>query len=134
LARRHRIGDPPCVRRRSCSCTRPRRTAARFRDIRARGARRVDLFSLGGTLSSFREGGLELTTRLLGKTSERDVAIDPENPFSERRAFVVTRVGSVGDKPVLLERLYFDPTCSSASIRCRFRALRSHASSKNATI
>src|SRR3954464_1230952 len=50
--------------------------------------RRVDLFSLGGTLSSFRERGLELTTKLLGKTSQRAVPFDPENPFSERRAFV----------------------------------------------
>jgi GntR family transcriptional regulator len=71
--------------------------------------RRVDLFSLGGTLSSFREQGLELSTKLLGRTSQRTVAADAENPFSERRAFVVTRVGSLSDKPVLLERLYFDP-------------------------
>ena len=70
---------------------------------------RVDLFSLGGTLSSFREGGLDLNTKLLGRVAERSVAVDAENPFSGRRAFLVTRLSSVAKKPVLLERLYFDP-------------------------
>jgi len=70
--------------------------------------RRVDLFSLGGTLSSFREGGLELTTKLLGKVSEQQVGADAENPFSERTALVLTRLSSVSNRPVLLERLYFD--------------------------
>jgi GntR family transcriptional regulator len=70
---------------------------------------RVDLFSLGGTLSSFRQGGLDLNTKLLGKVAERSVAVDAENPFSGRRAFLVTRLSSVAKKPVLLERLYFDP-------------------------
>ena len=67
------------------------------------------MFSLGGTLSSFREGGLTLSTKLLGKVAERRVPLDVENPFSERRALLLTRVGSVSEKPVLLERLYFDP-------------------------
>jgi len=71
--------------------------------------RKVDLFSLGGTLSSFREGGIDSTTRLLGKLIERRVPPDPDNPFSERRALTLTRLSCVADKPVLLERLYFDP-------------------------
>lgn len=70
--------------------------------------RRVDLFSLGGTLSSFREGGLPLQTKLLGKVSEARVD-DDESPFDGRSALLVTRLGSVAQKPVLLERLYFDP-------------------------
>lgn len=71
--------------------------------------RRVDLFSLGGTLSSFREGGLELTTKLLGKVSEQTVGADADNPFAERSALVLTRLSQVSNRPVLLERLYFDP-------------------------
>jgi GntR family transcriptional regulator len=71
--------------------------------------KRVDLFSLGGTLSSFRDGGLELTTQLLGKVKERRVATDVDNPFLGRPALVLTRLGSLAEKPVLLERLYFDP-------------------------
>jgi GntR family transcriptional regulator len=74
-----------------------------------RAPRRVDLFSLGGTLSSFRQGGFDLASELLGKQSLKRVAPDPENPFSERRAFVLTRVSRLDEKPVLLERLYFDP-------------------------
>src|ERR1041384_5542017 len=33
--------------------------------------RRVDLFSLGGTLQSFRAGGVDLETTLLGRLTER---------------------------------------------------------------
>lgn len=110
LARRHRIGRPT-VRQAT------EQLVQRGLIERRRGSgtfvkdapRRVDLFSLGGTLSSFREGGLELETKLLGKLSERRVAADPDNPFQNRRAFVLTRLGSLAQKPVLVERLYFDP-------------------------
>lgn len=110
LARSHRIGRPTVrqaiellVRR---GLVERRRGSGTY--VRA-PARRVDLFSLGGTLSSFRQGGVELTSRLLGKPAQRPVPADPENPFSERRAFVLTRVSRVGAKPVLFERLFFDP-------------------------
>ncbi len=71
--------------------------------------RRVDLFSLGGTLLSFRQGGVNLTAKLLGKVVQRRVPRDEENPFSEQNAFVLSRLSSVSDNPVLLERLYFAP-------------------------
>lgn len=71
--------------------------------------RRVDLFSLAGTLVSFREGGLSLTSKLLGKVTRRLVERDAENPFSEREAFLLTRLSSVDERPVLLERLYLAP-------------------------
>jgi GntR family transcriptional regulator len=110
LAKRHRIGRPTVrqateqlvqrglIERRRGSGTYVSRTP-----------RRVDLFSLGGTLSSFREGGLALTTRLLGTPSAGRVRADTDNPFSERQALQLTRLSSVADKPVLVERLYFDP-------------------------
>jgi GntR family transcriptional regulator len=108
LSRRHRIGRPTVrqatellVRR---GLIERRRGAGTF--VRE-APRRVDLFSLGGTLSSFREGGIELTTRLLGKVALRQVALDLENPFSEQQAYVLTRLGSVGERTVLLERMYF---------------------------
>ena len=72
-------------------------------------ARRVDLFSLGGTLLSFREGGVEPSSKLLGKVVRRRVVKDEDNPFSEQPAYLLTRLSSVDDKPVLLERLYFSP-------------------------
>jgi GntR family transcriptional regulator len=110
LSRRHRIGRPTVrqatellVRR---GLIERRRGAGTF--VR-QAPPRVDLFSLGGTLSSFRQGGVELCTRILGKPLERRVARDLENPFSEQHAYVVTRVSSVGERPVLLEHLYFSP-------------------------
>ena len=110
LARQHRIGRPTVRQATELLVQRGlierRRGSGTF--VRAT-PKRVDLFSLGGTLSSFREGGLDLSTKLLGKLTERRIAADPENPFSERRAFVLTRLGSVAERPVLLERLYFDP-------------------------
>ena len=110
LSRRHRIGRPT-VRQATELLVRGglierRRGAGTF--VRDQ-PRRVDLFSLGGTLSSFREGGVSLSTKLLGKVSERRVAHDADNPFSERQAYVLTRLSSAFDKPVLLERLYLSP-------------------------
>jgi GntR family transcriptional regulator len=110
LARRHRIGRPTVRQATELLVQRGLIERRRGSGTFVRSApRRVDLFSLGGTLSSFREGGLDLTTKLLGKVTERRVTTDIENPFSERRALLVTRLGSVAKKPVLLERLYFDP-------------------------
>jgi GntR family transcriptional regulator len=71
--------------------------------------RRVDLFSLAGTLVSFQRSGLELETTLLGRVTRKLVASDAENPFSEREAFTLTRLGSIERRPVLLERLYLEP-------------------------
>jgi GntR family transcriptional regulator len=110
LARRHRIGRPTVRQATELLVQRGLIERRRGSGTFVRSApRRVDLFSLGGTLSSFREGGLDLTTKLLGKVTERRVTTDVENPFSERRALLLTRLGSVARKPVLLERLYFDP-------------------------
>lgn len=69
----------------------------------------VDLFSLGGTLASFRRSGIRLQTRLLKRLQLRDVPSDPDNPFSQRQAYTLERLGSVKRKPVLLERIYFAP-------------------------
>lgn len=110
LSRRHRIGRPTVRQATELLVQRGLVERKRGSGTFVRAApRRVDLFSLGGTLSSFREGGFDLTTQLLGKLTARRVATDPENPFSERRAFVLTRLSRLGDSPVLLENLYFDP-------------------------
>ena len=110
LARQHRIGRPTVRQATELLVQRGLIERRRGSGTFVRSApRRVDLFSLGGTLSSFREGGLVLSTKLLGKVTERRVPTDVENPFSEQRALTLTRVGSVNDKPVLLERLYFEP-------------------------
>jgi GntR family transcriptional regulator len=71
--------------------------------------RKVDLFSLAGTLSSFERGGVELVTSLRERVSRRVVDADPENPFSGREAYTFARAGRVAGEPVLLEQLYLDP-------------------------
>ena len=111
LSRRHRIGRPTVRQATELLVQRGLVERKRGSGTFVRSApRRVDLFSLGGTLSSFREGGFDLTTKLLGKLSLRRIPADPENPFSEGEAFVLHRVSRLEEKPVLLERLYFDPS------------------------
>jgi GntR family transcriptional regulator len=74
-----------------------------------RGEQRVDLFSLAGTLSSFRKGGIELETRLLRRVRKLRVNADHDNPFSERDAYHFTRLSSVQGHVVLCEDLFLDP-------------------------
>jgi len=69
----------------------------------------VDLFSLGGTLASFRRSGISLETRWVKKLALRNVAPDPENPLAGRKVYTVERLGAIAGKPVIVERLYFDP-------------------------
>ena len=69
----------------------------------------VDLFSLGGTLASFRRSGIGLETCWLKKLALRSVAPDPENPLAGRKVYTVERLGAIARKPVIVERLYFDP-------------------------
>jgi GntR family transcriptional regulator len=71
--------------------------------------RRVDLFSLAGTLSSFRRGGVELQTKLVARVTRRRIARDAENPFSEREAYHFSRLSRVEGRPVLFEELLLDP-------------------------
>lgn len=72
---------------------------------------RVDLFTLSGTVSSFRSGGLDLRTELLtaAKLSEIPSA-DLQNPFAGRTAVTFRRLGTLDQAPVLLEDLWLDPT------------------------
>lgn len=110
LSRQHQIGRPTVRQGMELLVKRGlierRRGAGTF--VREQ-PRRVDLFSLGGTLSSFRAGGVALESQLLGKVSQRRVAPDSDNPFSGESAYVLMRLGRVSEKPVLLERLYFSP-------------------------
>ncbi|MDF3070388.1 MAG: GntR family transcriptional regulator [Polyangiaceae bacterium] len=109
LARQHGIGRPTVRQATELLVQRGLVERKRGSGTYVRSApKRVDLFSLGGTLESFREGGLSLQTRLLGRVSEVSIDAEGDNPFAGRSALLVTRVGSVADKPVLLERLYFD--------------------------
>ncbi len=69
----------------------------------------VDLFSSGGTLSSFARSGLALESALLGEVRPRRVPEDADNPFRGRTAYFVARRSTLGGEPVLLEEMYLDP-------------------------
>jgi GntR family transcriptional regulator len=70
--------------------------------------RSVDLFSSGGTLASFAKSGLALSVRLLGRVRRREITSDPA-ALVGRHVFFLARRSSLGEAPVLLEELYFDP-------------------------
>jgi GntR family transcriptional regulator len=86
--------------------------------IRKRGAgtfvieqpKEVDLFSLGGTISSFREKGITLQTSIVQGVQLVDIARDTENPFSPGKAYFFSRLSRVSEKPVLIENIYLHPT------------------------
>ncbi len=71
--------------------------------------REVDLFSLAGTLSAFQRKGLAATSQILEKTRLVQVKPDPENPFSEKEAYFLSRLSLVQEMPVLLEDIYLHP-------------------------
>jgi len=67
---------------------------------------RIELFSLGGTLASFREGGVVLTPAI----PEKPVCcrIDDEtHPLFDQEVVRIVRISSVKREPVLLEEMDF---------------------------
>ena len=79
----------------------------------------VDLFSLGGTLASFRRSGVTLKTRWLKKLALTTVPADADNPFAGSGAYTVTRLGSVAASAVLFEQLYFQAAVFPAMDKTR---------------
>lgn len=86
--------------------------------VRRRGAgtfvceprQEVDLFSLDGTSASFQKKGLAVHTRLLQPAQLLDVdQAGPDNPFSGRQAYFLSRLTLVDQSPILLEDLYLRP-------------------------
>lgn len=69
----------------------------------------VDLFSLGGTLASFRKRGLNLRTRWLERVHHHEAAADADHPFAGMPVFRAARLGSLAREPVLIETFFFDP-------------------------
>lgn len=69
----------------------------------------IDLFSLAGTLSSFHQKGISVTTHMLKKTCLVSVGDDPENPFFEQQAYFFSRLSKVEERPVLIEDIYLHP-------------------------
>jgi GntR family transcriptional regulator len=70
----------------------------------------IDLFSLAGTMASFRKEGISVTTRILQKTRLEIIDQNPENPFSGQEAYFASRLSSVENTPVLIEDIYLNTT------------------------
>ncbi len=113
LAKRHGIGRPTV--RQATDILVQRRLVERRRGagtfVRPVGER-VDLFSLCGTLHSFRSSGLSLETQLLEPVALRQVPADAseDNPFIGRQAYTLVRLGVVESTPVLVEHVYLEHT------------------------
>lgn len=69
----------------------------------------VDLLSLGGTLSSFRQKGLQVETEIRIPIRKESVKADEENPFAGRYAYFFSRLNRVAKRPVLVENFFMDP-------------------------
>ena len=69
----------------------------------------VDLFSFAGTLTSFREKGISVEMQIQRTIRLKKVTVQPENPFSGRKAFFLSRLSRVDGLPVLVEDLYLHP-------------------------
>jgi len=70
--------------------------------------REVDLFSAGGTLAAFAKGGVDLSVRMLGRVRRREITEEP-SALLGKTMFFLARRSSVGQTPVLLEEMYFEP-------------------------
>jgi GntR family transcriptional regulator len=70
----------------------------------------VDLFTLSGTISSFRSSGHTLHTELLAPVRRTVVASDDvDNPFCAVEAYYMQRLGRLDSTPVLMEDIWLNP-------------------------
>lgn len=70
----------------------------------------IDLFTLAGTMASFKMRGIKVKTTLVKRPRRIHVPSDAENPFSLREAYFFSRLSRVRNTPVLLEEFYLDPS------------------------
>ncbi len=77
------------------------------------GKKEIDLFSLAGTIASFRDKGISVHTDILLQTRLQDIEDEPENPFAGKKAYFFSRLSKVDEIPVLLEDIYLHPALFS---------------------
>jgi GntR family transcriptional regulator len=70
----------------------------------------LDLFSLAGTTWAFHKKGMSVTTHILKKIRLKSIGYDPENPFSNQKAYFFSRLSKVDKIPVLIEDIYLHET------------------------
>lgn len=85
--------------------------------------REVDLFSLGGTIASFVKSGIEPDIRILKPVGRVYVKQSPDNPFSGRRPYLLSRLSLIESAPVLIEDMYFMPELFPGLDRIEFEGV-----------
>ncbi len=69
----------------------------------------IDLFSLAGTMASFRKTGHTPQVELLQSPRLLEVGQDTDNPFAGASAYFLRRLSHVEDTPVLVEDIFLHP-------------------------
>lgn len=69
----------------------------------------VNLFSLDGTSASFRQKGLAVETEIITPVHKRTIDNVDDNPFRGGKAFILSRLTSVDESPVLIEDIFLSP-------------------------
>lgn len=69
----------------------------------------IDLFSLDGTGAAFLKKGLKAETNIRETIRLQLITDTPDNPFSGRQAYFLSRLTCLTGTPVLLEDLYLHP-------------------------
>lgn len=74
----------------------------------------VDLFTLAGTMASFKKQGIQVKTSLVQRPRRTQIEVEEQsptsqNPFGGREAYFLSRISRVRNSPVLLEEIYLDP-------------------------
>lgn len=72
-------------------------------------AREVDLFSLGGTMASFKKQGVAIETEILHPMALVEVTGGAANPFRGAKAYYFSRLSRADGQPVLMEDIYLHP-------------------------
>jgi GntR family transcriptional regulator len=72
-------------------------------------AREVDLFSLGGTMASFKSQGVAIETEVLHPMALVPVSDGSANPFRGGSAYYYSRLSRADGEPVLMEDIYLHP-------------------------
>jgi GntR family transcriptional regulator len=89
--------------------------------LRRRGAgtfvreklKEVDLFSLGGTLASFKKRGVAITTEIVHPITLVSISRNSTHPFGGGEAYFFSRLSCADERPVLIEDMYLHPVLFS---------------------
>lgn len=79
----------------------------------AEAPERVDLFSLAGTIASFKSSKRDPQVKVIEEPCLVEISDEPTNPFNNTTAISLSRRTMVNSTPVLVEDIFFDATLFS---------------------